>query len=348
MLFPPRCVGPTPLEAAALAADRKACRRIGSCGVGEKAVYLGGFCMDRCYYAAYADISRIFKRVAMSKGGFTGKGIFGSIPYLVVQLRDGRERQCSFRSEDLVDQLLRAVAREHPDIPLHSEAAERRLREAEAAERARYLKELSPEAEAAVRELRAAQERLAERRELSDTLASAAKQKRVIDGVSPTYRYAAAAILLLAILAALLGAYLVFAERGDGAWLVLLGMAAIFAVISSRVLPTGRSNKRYAQRRWDAALAAMREELRDVPGFPVPPQYAHPIVLERMIRVLREGRAANVSEAYDTMKSDLKSLNASVTVTQKEHDEVVTVKPLFLVCGYADELRDGGPNGENT
>ena len=93
---------------------------------------------------------------------------------------------------------------------------------------------------------------------------------------------------------------------------------------------------------------AMREELRDVPGFPVPPQYAHPIVLERMIRVLREGRAASVSEAYDTMKSDLKSLNASVTVTQKEHDEVVTVKPLFLVCGYADELREGGPNGENT
>lgn len=334
MLFAPKLIGSTPLDRDALAADCKVCRRIGPCGIGQKAVYLNSFYVDRCYYAAFDDVARIFKRVAMSKGGFTGKGVFGAIPYLVVQFRDGHEKQCNFKYEELVDQFLSVVAREHPDIPVHSEAAERRLREAEEAERARYLKELSPEAQAAVDALRAAQTKLTARRELSDALAFAARQKRVIDGVSPTYRYAAAAILLLAVLSALLGVFMVLDRRDHAVWFVLFGMAAIFAVISSRVLPTGRNNKRYAQQQWDAALGDMRGYLDK--AFPVPPQYAHPVVLERMIRVLREGRASSVEKAYQVMKSDLKALNADVTVTQKEYDEVVTVKPLFLVCGYAD------------
>ena len=337
MLFAPKLIGTTPLDVETLAADKKACRRIGPCGIGEKAVYLNSFYVDRCFYTTFDDIARIFKRVAMSKGGFTGKGVFGSIPYLVVQFKDGHEKQCNFKYEDLVDLFLSIVEREHPDIPIHSEEAERKLREAEEAEQARYLKELSPEAEAAVGELRAAQAKLEEKRELSDALAFAAKQKRVIDGVSPTYRYAAVAILLLAVLAALLGVFMVFTKRDYAVWFVLFGMAAIFLVISSRILPTGRNNKRYGQRQWDAALGNMRGYLSGEQNFPVPPQYAHPELLERMIRVLREGRAMSVGESYETMKSDLKALNSSVTVTQKEYDEVVTVKPLFLVCGYADQ-----------
>ena len=343
MLFAPRPIGTTPLDDGTLAADKKACRRIGPCGVGERAIYLSGFAADRCFYTTYDDVARIFKRVAMSRGGFTGKGVFGSIPYLVVQLKDGREKQSQFKDEELVDRFLRVIEREHPEIPTHSEAAERRLREAEEAERARLLQELSPEAEAAVNELRAAQAELARRRELSDALAFAAKQKRSIDGVSPTYRYAAAAVLLLAILATLLGVYRAIAGRDYAEWFVLFGMAAIFLVISSRILPTGRRHQRFAQRQWDAALDDMRAYLRDAPAFPVPPQYAHPVVLERMIRALREGRAVSVGEAYETVKADLKVLNAGVTVTQKEYDEVVEVKPLFLVCGYADDIakKDG-------
>lgn len=42
--------------------------------VGEKALYLNGFLFDRHYYVALGDIRRVFKRVAMSKGGFTGNG----------------------------------------------------------------------------------------------------------------------------------------------------------------------------------------------------------------------------------------------------------------------------------
>lgn len=334
MLFAPKLIGTVALDDKTLAEDRRSCRKIGPCGIGKRAVYLSSFYVDRCFYTTFDDVARIFKRVAMSRGGFTGKGVFGSIPYLVVQFRDGREKQCNFKYEELVDRFLSVVEREHPEIPTHSEAAERRLREAEEAERSRFLEKLSPEAEEAVRTLREARKTLEQRRELSDALAFAARQKRVIDGVSPMYRYAALAVFLLAVLAAALGLFLVLNRRDHAVWLVLFGMAAIFLVISSRVLPTGRNNRRYGQEQWDAALGDMRAYLPD--GFPVPPQYAHPVVLERMIRVLREGRAQNVPGAYRTMKDDLKALNADVTVTQKEHDEVVTVKPLFLVCGYED------------
>ena len=68
--------------------------------------------------------------------------------------------------------------------------------------------------------------------------------------------------------------------------------------------------------------------------FPVPAQYAHPIVLTRMIRILREGRAQTAKEALEVLKSDLRALNSSVQVTQEEYDEVVVIKPLFLVCDY--------------
>ena len=338
MLFSPRLLGTKPLDAETLAADVKACRKFGPCGLGEQAIYLGGRLIDRGFYVTYGEAERVFKRIAMSKGGFTGKGMFGAMAYLVVLMKDGREKQSYFKREEEVDELLAALRREHPDIPTHSEAAERKLREAEEVEQARYLKELTPEAQSAVDELREAQKPLLRRRDLTDELAAAAKKKRVIDAINPTYRLAAVAILLLAIGAAALGIYM-WANHTDYAELVaVFGFAVIFLVISSRVLPTGRNNRRYAQERWDKALANMRVLLEEEPGIPVPAQYAHPIVLERMIRVLREGRAQSVREAYETVKADLRALNASVTVTQKEYDEVVVVKPLFLLCDYADEL----------
>ncbi len=338
MLFAPKLIGKTPLDTETLAADRKGCEKIGPCGVGKKAVYMGGRYVERAFYVTYGDIRRIFKRVAMSKGGFTGKGMFGAMAYLVVLMADGSEKQSYFKREDEVDRILAVIEREHPGIPTHSEAAERKLREAEAAEQARYLKELSPEAQSAVDELRAAQEKLKRRRDLTDRLAFSARQKRIIDGISPSYRFAAVAIFLLAVGAALIGVYMLLNKRDHAGLIAVFGFAGIFLVTSTRVMPTGRNNKRYGQEQWDRALSDMRALLEEETGIPVPAQYAHPVVLERMIRVLREGRAMSIPESYEVMKADLKALNSSVTVTQKEYDEVVMVKPLFLLCGYADEL----------
>ena len=85
MLFHPAQLG--------LEADKKACKKIGPCGVGKKALYLNSFYIDRRYYLPYGSISRVFKRVAMSQGGFSGKGMFASMAYLVVEYDGGKQKQ---------------------------------------------------------------------------------------------------------------------------------------------------------------------------------------------------------------------------------------------------------------
>ena len=106
MLFKPAQLGLARLDPAELAADRKACKKIGPCGVGKKALYLNSFYIDRRYYLPYTSITRVFKRVAMSAGGFTGKGMFASMAYLVVEYDGGKQKQCNFKDERDVDALL--------------------------------------------------------------------------------------------------------------------------------------------------------------------------------------------------------------------------------------------------
>ena len=178
MIIAPRPLTKNTLDADALAQDKKSCLRAGPCGIGEKALYLNSFYIDRIYYVKYEDIARVFKRVAMSKGGFTGKGIFGSIPYLVVQLKDGRQKQCNFKIEEDVDALLHRIEKDHPDIPVHSVQAEERLKKAEEEELRKYLRELSPEAEKTVAKLERARDYLKEQPEKSDRLSYCARQKR--------------------------------------------------------------------------------------------------------------------------------------------------------------------------
>lgn len=341
-LITPRPVGKTVLSPEALKADLRTMKKYGPCGLGEKAVYLNSFFIDRRYYVTYPDISRIFKRVAMSKGGFTGKGAFGSIPYLVVLFRDGRERQFIFRFEEEVDRLLNNVRRAHPGIPTLSEAGEKRVAEERAKEEARYLKELSPEAENAVRNLRSAKAWLEEEPEIPDDLAYAARQKRIMDRMNPTYRWAAAAIFLLAAGAFAFGIISLFRREGFAVYFVLFGIAFMFYTMSSQVLPTGRNNKRYANEQWQKALHASGDRISGYgdEAFPVPAQYAHPATLERMIRVIREGRARSEEEAWKIMKDELKAINSDVTVSRTEYDEIVAIKPMFLLCGYEDIIQD--------
>ncbi len=94
---------PYPLSAgriddAAFAEDRKTCRKIGPCGIGRHALYLNSFFVDRRYYVPLSMVTRVYKRVAMSKGGFSGKGIFATLSYLVVEF-DGGQKVCNFKYE---------------------------------------------------------------------------------------------------------------------------------------------------------------------------------------------------------------------------------------------------------
>ena len=53
-----------------------------------------------------------------------------------------------------------------------------------------------------------------------------------------------------------------------------------------------------------------------------------------MIDIIEEGRAVKADEALEVLKSDLKALNSSVAVEQEEYDEIMAIKPMFLVREY--------------
>lgn len=332
MSFAPVRLGNTVLEAETAAADRKSCRRFGPCGVGEKALYLNDLLIDRHFYVGFGSVRRVFKRVAMSQGGFSGKGAFGSIPYLVVQYDDGQEKQCTFKREEDVDELLAYLGQVHPEIPRLSVGGEQRLAKKAQQEASRYLEGLTPQAQSAREELERARKFLSGYPELTAQLAAAAKAKRINEHTNPAYRWVALAIVLAGAAALVYG---IISWRGGsdfGVYFALFGFAAVFFFSGAHVLPTAKNNRRAVERAWDEAQAAMANVLPE--DFPLPARYAHPIVLDRMIRILREGRAQSKEEALDVLKADLKALTADVQVEQEEHDEVVVIKPLFLVSDY--------------
>ena len=337
MLFKPAQLGLARLDPAELAADRKACKKIGPCGVGKKALYLNSFYIDRRYYLPYTSITRVFKRVAMSAGGFTGKGMFASMAYLVVEYDGGKQKQCNFKDERDVDKLLEVLAKEQPQIPLLSEAGEQALQKKEAEKAARKLPELTDEAKHSVTVLRKAKEYLEEKPELAEELSAAERRKRAQLQSKPVYRYVALAIFVFGIVSAAYGLYAVTNHVGNyGIYFALFGFAAIFLFSSYNMLPTARNNNNAIMKRADKAEAAMAEYVKHYPNgaFPVPSCYAHPIVLKQMTDAIEEGRAVTVPEALDAVEARLKSLNADVQVEQEEYDEVVVIKAMFLNHDY--------------
>ena len=328
----PTALSASHLPKETLQADRKACRRFGPCGVGEQALYLNSFWFERFYYVPISAVRRVFKRIAMSQGGFTGKGAFGTIPYLVVEYDGGQQKQCTFKREEDVDLLLAHLAATHPEIPGMSREGERRLAEKAEKEAGRYLKELTPQAEKARQELEQAKAVLQRKPELTARLSAAAKAKRIDDHSNHAYRWVAMAIMLAGAVALVYGIRSLVQKDSSGLYFLLLGLAAIFLFSGLHVFPTAKNNRRAIEREWRESIEAMDKALPI--GFPVPACYAHPIVLERMIRVLREGRAQTAAEALEQVKTDLKALTADVQVEQEEHDEVVAIKPMFLLQDY--------------
>ena len=338
MLFKPAQLGLAKLGAAELEADKKACKKIGPCGVGKKALYLNSFYIDRRYYLPYGSISRVFKRVAMSSGGFTGKGMFASMAYLVVEYDGGKQKQCNFKDERDVDKLLEVLAKEQPQIPLLSEAGEQALQKKEAEKAARKLPELTDEAKHSVTVLRKAKEYLEEKPELAEELSAAERRKRAQLQSKPVYRYVALAIFLFGLVAAAYGLYAITNHVGNyGIYFALFGFAAIFLFSSYNMLPTARNNHSAIMKRADRAEQAAADYVKRYPNgaFPVPSYYAHPTVLKQMMDAIEEGRAVTVPEALEAVKARLKALNADVQVEQEEYDEVVCIKAMFLNHQYA-------------
>ena len=333
-MFKPIQLSSASLEPAVLAEDKKRCRRVGPCGLGEKALYLNSFYIDRRYYIPYSAITRVFKRVAMSKGGFTRKGVFASMAYLVVEYDGGKEKQCNFKYEEQVDQLLALLEQSHPEIKRVSAAAEKRLAEREKARRKEKKPELTPEARAEIARLEEASAFLEGRPELTLELSQAARRKRAYLCTNPSYRWVAMAITLLGVVSLGFGIYSILNGGGFAVYFLLLGLAAIFLFSGASVLPTAQNNRKVVMSRAQKAQKAMEDYLASRPDFPLPARYAHPVVLRRMVRALEYGRAANGEQALEVVKKDLQALNSSVEVDQEEYDEVVAIKAMFLNEDY--------------
>ena len=344
--------GKQPLPPGELKADKKAARKIGPVGMGRRAIYLNSFYISRLYYALWTDVSRVYKLVAMSKGGFTGIGAFGAMSYLVVELRDGRTKKCQFKYENQTDQALAWIGEHHPEIPVRSVSAQKKLDEKQREESRRVKDAPDEETQRQISVLRDAQEYLEKRKDLYNNLSNKAGKKRVQQMVPAGRRILAASILTVSVILLAAGIPMTLRSHPAGIYMVMFGGAFLLFSLAGNLIPVGRNSPRRVEKEWQDAVRACEEytagwicpghdvgaknrdgdELKA--GFPVPARYAHPVVLERMIRALQEGRARTPEQALETVKDDLKKLNRSVKVSKEEYDEVVAVKPMFLVSDY--------------
>ena len=227
MIFKPHPLSTSQLEAYELETDRRSCRKIGPCGVGKKALYLNSFFIDRYYYVPVSSIKRVFKRVAMSKGGFSGKGAFASIPYLVVEFDGNVQKQFNFKHENQVDEILDVLSREQPHIGLVSEAAEAELRIQET----EYESELYADQESTSHfhvdeaKLLNAIDYLENEPELYEALSNSARRRRAYQCSNPSYRWVAMAITMLGFAAIIMGIYSFMIHNGFAVYFTLFGIA---------------------------------------------------------------------------------------------------------------------------
>ena len=239
-------------------------------------MYLSSFYIDRRYYIPIDSVKRIFKRIAMSKGGFTGKGVFGTLSYLVVVYEDGKEKQCNFKHEEDVDRFVAYIEEKYPDIPLHSLEAERKL-----AEKERWLAEkqrernVSEETKRCLVKLEQAEQYLKKQSDIYMDLSQSAKKKRTYDRSNPAYKWVALAIVLMGAAVFVYGIYALTTHAGFGMYFLLFGLAAIFLFAGANVLPTSKNNKNYIEKRLTESIRQMEEYIREYPDFPVPAHYAH-------------------------------------------------------------------------
>ena len=236
-----------------------------------------------------------------------------------------------------MDTLLALLAKEQPQIKLLSAAGEQVLEKKEAEKAARKLPELSKDAQHSLTVLKKAKEYLEAKPEIAEELSAAERRKRAQLKSKPVYKYVALIISLFGVVAAAYGIHSLLTHNGNyGIYFALFGFAAIFLFSSYNMMPTTRNNNSAIMKRAEKAEAAMADYLKPYPHgtFPVPSQYAHPVVLKQMMDAVEEGRAVTVPEALEAVKNRLREVNADVQVEQEEYDEIVQIKAMFLNHDY--------------
>lgn len=115
MYIPPKSLSEKILPPEKLRPDRTCCTEYEDFGLGDEALYVEWYAMRRMGYIPLSAISRVFKRLAVSKGFFEGK-VYGTLCYLVV-CYDGKQKAFRFTHEENLDALLEAF-RTKTNIPV--------------------------------------------------------------------------------------------------------------------------------------------------------------------------------------------------------------------------------------
>lgn len=119
--IPSKAIGHVTLSKEELKTDKLSSRHYEDCAIGEKAVYLHSFGLSRITYVPLSQITRVYKRLAVTKGFFEEGKIYGTLSYLVI-CYDGVEKPIRFAHEEALDAMLSDI-REHTDIPVGKIAA---------------------------------------------------------------------------------------------------------------------------------------------------------------------------------------------------------------------------------
>ena len=106
MLFAPIALSERKFTREELSADVKGRVKFGPCGVGQRALYVNVYVFDRVQYIPIKNVQRVYKRLAVSKGFFESGKVFITLPYLVIDYDNGKQKVCRFTHEEHVDAML--------------------------------------------------------------------------------------------------------------------------------------------------------------------------------------------------------------------------------------------------
>ena len=116
MLFPPKSLTDRVFTKEELESDKKVRNKYEDCGLGKKALYVGKFGLGRRRYIPLGQITRVYKRLAVSKGYFEGN-VYGTISYLVIMFGKNEQKVVRFMHEENLDAMLNDI-KAHTKIPV--------------------------------------------------------------------------------------------------------------------------------------------------------------------------------------------------------------------------------------
>lgn len=116
MYIPSKALSETTLPPEILRPDKEHCTHFEDFGLGEKALYVSMYGLSRVGYIPLSAITRVYKRLGVTKGFFEEGKIYGTLCYLVI-CYDGKQKVYRFTHEENLNALLNAF-RENTNIPV--------------------------------------------------------------------------------------------------------------------------------------------------------------------------------------------------------------------------------------